>query len=260
VGGAYFRTTDDGLQPVPEARSPWAEDMLHGRLLAGLAAREAERAVPDPELRVARLTLDMFRFPPMTPYTVTSRVARSGRRVGALDVTITCGGAEVARASVLLLRTGTAPEVTAWRPAAWQVPPPDDVAIPDGPAGADLSGWEIRLINEGGFWSTERKRVWSRDRWSLVEDEPLSPLVRAALAADLPNPLANAGGEGLRFINADLTLFLARPPTSDWIGLDVVDHVAADGVAIGSCRLYDLDGPIGSSTVCAVSNEPLEAG
>jgi hypothetical protein len=38
---AYFTATENGLQPVPEGRSSWAANMLHGRLLAGLAARRA---------------------------------------------------------------------------------------------------------------------------------------------------------------------------------------------------------------------------
>src|SRR5262249_23075657 len=94
----------------------------------------------------------------------------------------------------------------------------------------------------------------TRDRWQLVAEEEPSPVVRAALASDLPNPLANSSPEGLQFINADLTLFLGRPPESEWIGLEVADHLGADGVAIGSCPLYDTSGPIGWSSVCALAN------
>jgi hypothetical protein len=96
--------------------------------------------------------------------------------------------------------------------------------------------------------------LWARDRWQLVAGETLSPVVRAALAADLPNPLANSGAEGLQFINADLTLFLGRPPVSEWIGLEVAAHVGHDGTAIGTCTLYDTSGAIGSSSVCAITN------
>ncbi|HEX4819675.1 MAG TPA: thioesterase family protein [Acidimicrobiales bacterium] len=251
---AYFIPTDEGLQPVPEARSPWSADMLHGRLLSGLAARAVELDFPDAHYRVARLTLDMFRFPPMQPFTATTRVARDGRRVRAVDVSITCAGVEVARASVLLLRTGTHPEATVWQPDVWHVPAPEELEPP--PEMAD-SGWEIRLVSEGGFWSDARKQAWSRDGWSLVEGEEMSPLVRVAIASDLPNPMANSGPEGLQFINPDLTMFLAREPTSEWIGLDVTGHVGADGIAIGTCALYDLKGPIGYSTVCGLANEVL---
>ena len=229
--------------------------MLHGRLLAGLVARTVELDYPDPAYRVARLTLDMFRFPPMQPFNVTTRVARDGRRVRALDVSISSGAVEVARASVLMLRTGLHPQVTVWHPGEWTVPRPDELEPPEEMGD---TGWEIRLITPGGFWSSERKQLWSRDGWPLVEGEALSPLVRAALAADLPNPLANSGVEGLPFINADLTLFLARAPESEWIGLDVIGHVGADGIAIGTCTLYDTTGPIGASTVCALANEILD--
>jgi hypothetical protein len=228
--------------------------MLHGRLLAGLAARAVERDDPAEGLRLTRLTLDMFRFPPMQPYSVTCRSVRSGRRVHVVEVSIASGGSEVARASVLLLRTGPHPDVTAWRPAPWDVPMPDAL---EAPTGEGPTGWDIRLITPGGFWSTEQKRLWTRDIWQLVEGEELSPTVRAALAADLPNPLANSGAEGLRFINADLSLFLARAPASEWLGLEVTGHVGADGVALGSCTMYDTTGPIGYSTVCAVTNAAL---
>ena len=67
-------------------------------------------------------------------------------------------------------------------------------------------------------------------------------------------PLANSSAEGLQFINADLTLSLGRPPVSEWIGLEVAGHLGHDGIAVGSCTLYDTLGAIGWSSVCAVAN------
>ncbi|HTD49965.1 MAG TPA: acyl-CoA thioesterase domain-containing protein [Acidimicrobiia bacterium] len=248
---AYFVRRDDALQPVSEARSPWSADMLHGRLLAGLAARAVENAGHDAALRVVRLTVDMFRSPPMAPMTVTTAVVRDGRRVRVVDLSLRSAGLEVGRARALLLRTGPHPDVTMWRTSDWDAAPPE--RLDSQLDGADRGGWDIRLISPGGFWTAERKRVWVRDRWQLVEGETPSPVVRAALAADLPNPLANAGTEGLQFINADLTLFLGRPPISEWIGLDVTSHVGQDGIAVGTCNLYDTAGAIGSSSVCAIA-------
>jgi hypothetical protein len=39
----------------------------------------------------------------------------------------------------------------------------------------------------------------------------------------------------------------------EWIGFEVVNHHAAEGVAIGECVLYDQQGPIGTSTVAALA-------
>ncbi len=154
--------------------------------------------------------------------------------------------------SALLLRTGPHPDGAMWRAPEWDVPLPD--ALPTPEQGDTFGGWEIRLLTPGGFWTAERKRLWACDRWQLVAGEQPSPVVRAALAADLPNPLANSNTEGLQFINADLTLFLGRPPVSEWIGLEVAGHLGHDGVAVGSCTLYDIAGAIGSSSVCAITN------
>jgi acyl-CoA thioesterase len=87
----------------------------------------------------------------------------------------------------------------------------------------------------------------------LVEDTPLTPFTRVALAADFASPFANAGERGLGFINSDVTLYLHRLPVTQWIGFDVMNHHATDGVAIGECWLYDEEGAIGTSTVAALA-------
>jgi hypothetical protein len=250
VAEAFFEQTEDGLRPVPEARSPWSPDMLHGRLLAGLAARASEPEIPG-EFRLVRLTLDMFRFPPMLPFQVTATVTRAGRRVRVLEVSIRCEGTEVARASSVALRTGAHPDASLWSPPEWEVPPPDAVAPPK----EIFAGWEFRPITPDAFSSAGRKQVWMRDNWQLVSGEPLSGNVRVALAADLPNPLANAGTGGLQFINADLTLTIRRSPVTEWIGVEVANHLGEEGIAIGLCTMYDTSGAIGWFSVGAVAND-----
>lgn len=139
----------DGLRPVPEARSPWAADMLHGRLLAGLAARAVEGASLDPALRVVRLTVDMFRSPPMTPLRVATQKIRDGRRVHVVDVSIRTADVEVARARALLLRSGPHPDAMMWRAPEWTVALPEPVPSPGN--GDTDGGWDIRLVTPGGF-------------------------------------------------------------------------------------------------------------
>jgi acyl-CoA thioesterase len=58
---------------------------------------------------------------------------------------------------------------------------------------------------------------------------------------------------GLGYINSDVTLYLHRLPVTRWIGFDVVNHHASDGIAIGECWLYDEKGAIGTSTVAALA-------
>ena len=76
------------------------------RSFAGLAARAVEALDHDPAMRIARLTVDMFRSPPMTSFTVHTTITRNGRRVRVVDASIRCGDLEVAKATALLLRDG----------------------------------------------------------------------------------------------------------------------------------------------------------
>ena len=72
------------------------------------------------------------------------------------------------------------------------------------------------------------------------------------MAADFASPLANAGPDGLDLINADITLNLARLPTSEWIGFETVTQAMAAGVSAASCTMFDLTGPIGQASVSAI--------
>jgi hypothetical protein len=94
------------------------------------------------------------------------------------------------------------------------------------------------------------RRLWMSEVRELVAGSPVSPFVRVAVAADFASPFANAGDQGLGFINSDVTLYLHRPPVTEWVGFEVVNHQSRDGIAIG---LYDEQGPIGTSIVAALA-------
>jgi Thioesterase-like superfamily len=98
------------------------------------------------------------------------------------------------------------------------------------------------------------RRSWLSEVRALVDDAKLTPFVRAALAADFASPFAKAGNRGFGCINSDVTLYLHRLPVRRWIGFEVVNHHATDGVAIGECWLDDERGAIGSSTVAALAH------
>ena len=251
---AFFTPSDGGLEPHPDARGPWAEDMMHGRLLAGLAAWAIERDHGEPGFVPTRLTVDLYKNPRMETTTVATDVVRAGGRVRAIDAVMHVGGVEVARASTLWLRETDAPRDDAPHLAAWDAPPPDAAPVEFGGA------FEVRGIGGRAFGGPMPRRSWLRDTNELVAGQPVSPFVRAALAADFASPLANSHPNGLDFINADLSLHLGRQPEGEWIGIEAVDRVATNGVSVAYCRFHDTIGPIGWSTVCAVLNPRLAPG
>ena len=74
----------------------------------------------------------------------------------------------------------------------------------------------------------------------------ISPLMRAAIAADFCNGTsAVLDFRKWTFINADLTLSLAREPVGEWILLDAETWSGPDSIGQATARLADRDGYFG---------------
>jgi hypothetical protein len=248
---ALFAPDSDGrLVPAKSARSPWADNMLHGRLIAALAARAAEDRAQG--FIPTRLTVDLFRAAPLESVHVHAETMRDGGRVRVVHVLVTCGGREVARASALLLRPGPEPEGRVWNPDRWSVPGPGDLRS-SVEEDDELASLDIRMISPGGLSVASQKRLWVREIRPLVEGEVTSSFVRAVAAADLANPLGNIGESGLAFINADLTVYVGRPPVGQWIGLEVAARSGSGAVATVGANLYDFQGGFGIGSVASVA-------
>lgn len=249
----FFRREGDSFLPNPIANGPWDPSSLHGRVVIGLLAFAIEQRHGGPDFVPARLTVDMFRLPNITtPIEVKTKAVREGLRIRVIEADFFSGGGAMARASCQLLRRGENPQGNIWSPSNWEVPAPADIPLPTDARLGMHGKWATRPI-VGHMGSLGPRRLWMSEVRELVEGSPLTPFVRVALAADFASPFANAGDQGLAYINSDVTLYLHRLPGTEWIGFEVVNHHARDGIAMGECWLYDEEGAIGTSTVAAIA-------
>ena len=248
----FFTRDGELFVPTPASRGPWNPKSLHGRVIVGLLGHVIEARHGDPEFQPARLTVDMYRLPDMSPVEVTTRVVREGARIKVVDAEFVSGGTSMGRETCQLLRRTGAPEGEVWTTPNWDAPLPEDLPPPDDPRAGMNGMWAMRPI-VGGFGALGPRRTWMSEVRELVEGCPLTPFVRVAVAADFASPFANAGDRGLAYINSDVTLYLHRPLDGEWVGFEVVNHQATDGVAIGECWLYDRAGPIGLAAVTALA-------
>jgi hypothetical protein len=246
--------TRDGAAYVPStvARGPWDPNSLHGRVIAGLLGHVIEQRHGDPALVPARLTVDMYKLPDLAPIEVTTKIVREGYRIKVVDAEFFSGGTSMARATCQLLRRTQDPPGKVWSPANWDVPAPADIPEPEDKRSGMGGMWTTRPIS-GAMGTVGPRRLWMSEVRVLVEGEPLTPFGRVAVGADFASPFANAGDQGLGYINSDVTVYLHRLPATNWIGYEVVNHQATEGVAIGECWLYDEAGPIGTATVAALA-------
>jgi hypothetical protein len=252
----FFRIDGDRYVPTASARGPWNPNSLHGRVIAGLLGAEIERLYGSPAFLPARLTVDMYRLPDLSPVQVTTRVVREGNRIKVVDAEFISGGVSAGRATCQLLRLADNPSGKVWAPPVWDAPKPSDIPPPE-PNSHPMAGmWETRRIS-GEFGTVGQRRMWVREVRELVEGRPLTPFVRVAGSADFVSPAANIGDQGLEFINSDVTVYLHRQPATEWIGYEVINHGASGGVAVGECFLYDEQGPIGSASCCALAQRRM---
>ena len=121
---SYFQSVGSGVLPFPHAHAPWGDDMLHGRLLGGLAAGRWKLSTA-PGWRAARLTVDLFRPAVMALVEIDVRPIRAGRRIKVTDVSMRCDGHDVGRATAVFLAESEEPPGRIWRPRHEPWPDPD---------------------------------------------------------------------------------------------------------------------------------------
>ena len=250
----YFLRDENHFVPNEIARGGWGPS-ISGHVVGGLLGWAVERAVDDPQLQPARLTVDLPAPAALQPSEVHTRVHHDRRRLRLVEAVLVQRGAPVARGSALFLRRGAQPDGHVWSPSV-QMPP---LPIEDGAQPSLFMrtyGWGTGIQNPDPEWADTSgpKYTWLHETRSLIDGEPLSPFTRAAMAADITASIANWGTNALQFINADYTLTLSRLPEGPHIGLAALTHYSHEGVATGSAVLVDRKGPIGSGVSVSIAH------
>jgi hypothetical protein len=230
------------------AGGPWDPKLQHGAAPTSLICWAIERLPSSVPMRVVRLTIDLLRPVPVAPLTIQSEVLREGRKIQLVAVRLLVDGTEVVRASALRVRRyEQALPSTAFCPASGICGPemgrePDTAGMAMTPF---LRGISMRIAR-GSFRLPGPAAVWYRAKRPIVEGAPISPLMRAAITADFCNGTSSVlDYTQWTFINADLTLSLAREPVGDWILLDAETWAGPDSIGLAAARLADCEGYFG---------------
>ncbi len=237
------------FEPSGLTRGPWDRRHQHGGPPAALLARAIEAAGAIPGAAPARISFDILRPVPIEPLVVGTRIARPGRRVELVEASLAAvNGAEVMRAAGWRIRGER-------QSATEEQPPP---APPEHGDPGSFDFWrddvayhralDWRFIS-GSFDRPGPATVWTRLGCELVSGEDPTPLERLIVMADAASGVsAMLDWERSLFINVELGIHLRRPPRGEWMAMDAQTRIGADGTALCSAELYDLDGHVGMST------------
>jgi hypothetical protein len=211
----------------------------------------AAEAIPTPQpMRIARVTIDLMRPVPVAPLTLETEILREGRKIQLCAVRLLAGDAVVVGATVLKIKTQalTLPPGIVDLPV--ELPGPDQAREeqPDFSSSPFVTGISMRAAR-GRFGVPGPGAIWYRVDRPLVEASQVSQVMRAVVAADFCNGTsAVLDFREWTFINADLTVNLARQPVGAWILLDAESWVGPDGAGLASARLADERGYFGRAT------------
>jgi hypothetical protein len=240
---AIFRVDGATAVTSPHAAGPWNPNMQHGGAPASLVVWAAERIPSAAPMQVARATIDLMRPVPVAPLTIETEVLREGRKIQLCAVRLKANGVLTVAATVLKVRRQAQPL------PGDIIEPPLDVAMPErsriepqnSPFG---SGMTIRAAR-GRFGGPGPGAIWYRAERPLIEGSPISAAMRAAAASDFCNASSALDWQQWTFLNADLTVNMAREPVGEWILLDAVSWIGPDGAGLAMARLADMKGYFG---------------
>ena len=263
----FFRRTPDGFEPTPIAAGLWSPDTIHGVAASGLLAKAMEESLGEQAagaagLIPARYHVDLFRPARMVPTRVRVTTVRSGPRLALLDAELVQddpsgeAGAEVvcsrAAATFLLPTEATAGEV--WGSHDRGTPPPREFAPetdePHVPWFRSKKGWSQTFSDHQ---NAGRHATW-QTALPTVAGEKMTPFQAVASIADATSMVTHWGASGIEYINTDISVALARLPRGVQVGLRTLDHVSADGLAVGTAEIFDRAGTFGTATVTALAN------
>lgn len=245
---SVYRVSDSVAFTNDCAAGPWDPRLQHGGGPAALIARAVERMPVREPMQVTRLTIDLLRPVPIAPLEIRTEVLREGRKIQVCGVSLLHEGVAVVRATALKVRSCEVSLPDTLAEEKVQLPGPEAGRTPALVAGRTntfIGGLSLRAV-QGDFLQSGPAAIWFHAHRPIVEGEALTPLMRAALTADFCNGTSSVLDiNEWTFINADLTLNLARMPVGEWILLDARTWVGPDGAGIAFAKLGDERGYFG---------------
>jgi hypothetical protein len=184
---------------------------------------------------------------PVAELSIETEVLREGRKIQLCAVRLRAGNTMVVSATVLKikLQSLTLPPEAVVTPVTLPGPNEAREEQPSFSSSPFVTGVSMRAAL-GRFGVPGPGAIWYRADRPLVEGAAISQAMRAVVAADFCNGTsAVLDFRQWTFLNADLTVNMAREPAGEWILLDAESWIGADGAGLAMARLADRHGYFG---------------
>jgi hypothetical protein len=247
-GGAAYRVSGTRAYASASAGGPWNPSLQHGGAPAALVAWIVESFPSAVPMQVARLTVNLLKPVPILPLDISTELVRDGRKVQTILVRLSSEGKDYVRAVGVQVREQKFELPSSAALPARSLPGPEagnpatDRHTLQNPF---LEGISMQVV-EGGFRAPGPASVWYRIDRPILERIQTSPLMRASIVSDFTNGSSSVlSYDEWTFLNADLTVNLARQPIGEWILSQSTSWIGPQGMGVAFATLSDRHGVFG---------------
>lgn len=233
------------------AQGAWNSHEQHMAASTGLLTYELEKFMPRDDMRIGRISLDIFGLIPLEDFSITTQIIRGGRTIELIEATLAANGKTCIVARAWRMVTSDTSEVAGLEESS--------IGQPE-----DYPEWQGIKYWDGGFIKTIYMKAdpsnrngkgvgWINTDMEMVEEngvvQPTSDFVHLMGLADIANGLVPRISQpneiGWLFPNLDLQIHLYRKPQGRWLGFRTVQQIGMDGVGLTSSVLHDEKGAFG---------------
>lgn len=236
-------------RPTIHAQGAWNGEDQHMGPVSGLLAAEIEQFFPRSDMRLARISYDIFGRMYRDECTVRVRMIRPGRTIELVEAQMEIRGRICVVARAWRMMTQDSSEIAALEDQA--VVGPHELSQP----WVGQEGWLGGFIQSLEAVQSSAHRpgqglVWLNTDKVLVAGHKDSDFAHLMCLVDMANGVAHRQSDtGLRwsFPNLDLQIHMYRQPVGRWLGIEATQQYGTDGIGLSSAILHDEQGPFGRS-------------
>lgn len=235
------------------SQGAWNEHEQHMAASTGVLSYELENFMPRADMRIGRISLDIWGLIHLGDFTITTRVLRPGRTIELIEAVMDANGKTCIVARAWRMVTSDTSAVAGLED--------DKITHPEQlPDWNGMKHWGGGYINSIYLKSDPDNRqgkgiVWINTDVEMVtengEVKPTSDFVHLLGLVDTANGIVpriyQPDNIEWLFPNLDLQIHMHRLPEGRWLGLETIQQIGHDGVGLTSSILHDVHGAFGHS-------------
>ncbi len=233
-------------QSTMNAQGAWNPNEQHMSPATGVICAELEQFFPRKNMRIGRISLDIYGLIALGEIEITTQIIRAGKTIELIESTMRGQGKTLVVAHTWRMMTSDTSAIVGLEDI--MVESPEHMPIFDG-----IHQWRGQYTKTIEARSNSHRNgkglVWLKTKVDMVEGQHTSPFVRLVCMSDMANGVVPRQNRPFEwgFPNLDLQIHLYRMPQGEWLGIEAVQQYGSDGIGLSSSILHDTQGPFGRS-------------